>query len=74
MNYTIENIIKKNQYEATFSLKNSLNEELYCNAILNHKQQLKELLVLNQKNWTYESIINLYSEPILSTIETVIKN
>jgi hypothetical protein len=72
MNFTIENINKKKQYEYSFLLKNAIDEELFCYALLDNQQHIEELLVLNEKNWTYESIINFYSTPILCKIEEAI--
>jgi hypothetical protein len=72
MNFTIENINKKKQNEFSFLLKNALDEELSCYALLDNQQHIKELLVLNETSWTYESIINFYSTPILCKIEDAI--
>lgn len=73
MDFSIEQINKISVNQVDFMLTNNLNEKLYCNARLDEDQKLEELLVFNEKNCTYESIINLFSEPILCKIESASK-
>jgi hypothetical protein len=72
--YNIVNIIRDSRnYETTFDMI-TITDIMNCKAVFNEENKVNEFLVFNIENQAYESIINLFSEPILEKIKTTIQH